>query len=108
MDGAAIIDVIALLIGLLALTVVVVLVGRAVRLPDTVALVIAGLLVGGFAAQVGAAPIVVPHEIVLLVLLPGLVFEAAYRLDLAVIRRWITGLALLAIPGVIVEAAVVA
>jgi CPA1 family monovalent cation:H+ antiporter len=108
MDGAAILDAIELLLGLLGLTVVVVLVGRAVRLPDTVALVIAGLLVGGLATQVGAAPIVVPHEVVLLVLLPGLVFEAAYRLDLAVVRRWITGLGLLAVPGVLVAAAVVA
>ena len=44
----------------------------------------------------------------LLVLLPGLVFEAAYRLRIVEIRRWFGGLALLAVPGVIISAAVVA
>jgi CPA1 family monovalent cation:H+ antiporter len=47
-------------------------------------------------------------ELVLLVLLPGLVFEAAYRLRIAELRRWFGGLALLAIPGVLISAAIVA
>ena len=41
-------------------------------------------------------------------LLPGLVFEAAYRLRIAELRRWFGGLALLAVPGVVISAAVVA
>ena len=41
-------------------------------------------------------------------LLPGLVFEAAYRLDAAELRRTFGGVALLAVPGVLVCAAVVA
>src|SRR6185369_7296936 len=36
------------------------------------------------------------------------VFEAAYRLRVVEIRRWIGGLALLAVPGVVISAAVVA
>jgi CPA1 family monovalent cation:H+ antiporter len=36
------------------------------------------------------------------------VFEAAYRLRLAELRRWFSGLALLAVPGVLISAAVVA
>jgi CPA1 family monovalent cation:H+ antiporter len=108
MDGPTILEAIELLIGLLGLAVVVALIARAVRLPDTVALVIAGLLVGGLATQVGAEPVRIPHELVLGVLLPGLVFEAAYRLELGVIRRWIAGLLILAIPGVLITAGVVA
>ena len=80
----------------------------ATRLPGTVALVVAGLVIGSIARLAGAGPIDVPHELVLIVLLPGLVFEAAYRLQLDVLRRWISGLALLAVPGVIVSAGVVA
>ena len=41
-------------------------------------------------------------------LLPGLVFEAAYRLRFAELRRWFRGLALLAIPGVVISAGIVA
>ena len=80
----------------------------ATRLPGTVALVVAGLVIGSIARLAGAGPIDVPHELVLIVLLPGLVFEAAYRLQLDVLRRWISGLALLAVPGVILSAGVVA
>jgi monovalent cation:H+ antiporter, CPA1 family len=81
---------------------------RLPRLPGTVVLVIAGLIVGGIARGVGAGPIDIPPELVLLILLPGLVFEAAYRLDLVILRQWATGLALLAVPGVVVSAAVTA
>jgi monovalent cation:H+ antiporter, CPA1 family len=77
------------------------------RIPPTVALVVLGLLVGAIAALAGAPPITVPSELVLIVLLPGLVFEAAYRLDIAVLRRWIGGIALLAVPGVFVSAVIV-
>ncbi len=42
------------------------------------------------------------------ILLPGLVFEAAYRLDAVELRRTFGGVALLAVPGVVVSAAVVA
>ena len=41
-------------------------------------------------------------------LLPGLVFEAGYRLRFAELRRWFGGLALLAIPGVVISAGIVA
>jgi monovalent cation:H+ antiporter, CPA1 family len=108
MSGESILPAIRLLVGLLGLAALVALLARAARLPDTVALVIAGLVVGGLATLVGAPPLVVPHELVLVVLLPGLVFEAAYRLRLSEVRRWISGLALLAVPGVLISAAIVA
>jgi monovalent cation:H+ antiporter, CPA1 family len=99
---------IELLVGLLALAAFVAIVARPLRLPYTVALVVAGLLVGVAASAAGYPAVHVPPELVLLVLLPGLVFEAAYRLRIAELRRWFGGLALLAIPGVVISAAVVA
>jgi CPA1 family monovalent cation:H+ antiporter len=106
--GESILQAIELLVGLLGLTALVALSARALRLPDTVALVIAGLVVGTLATGVAAPALEVPHELVLAVLLPGLVFEAGYRLQLGLIRRWISGLALLAVPGVLISAAIVA
>ena len=108
MDEAAIPHAIELLVGLLGLAVFVAIVARPLRLPYTVALVVAGLLVGIGASAFGYPGINIPPELVLLVLLPGLVFEAAYRLRIVELRRWFGGLALLAIPGVVISAAVVA
>lgn len=104
----AIPNAIELLVGLLLLATVVAIVARPLRLPYTVALVVAGLLVGIGANAAGYPTLEVSPELVLLVLLPGLVFEAAYRLRIAELRRWFGGLVLLAVPGVVISAAVVA
>jgi CPA1 family monovalent cation:H+ antiporter len=101
-------SVIALLVGLLALAALVAIVARPLRIPYTVALVVAGLLVGGAASMAGIAPIEVTPDLVLVVLLPGLVFEAGYRLRVDELRRWSTGLVILAVPGVLISAVVVA
>lgn len=108
MEGSAIPDAIELLVGLLGLAAFVAIIARPLRLPYTVALVVAGLLVGIGASVAGYPGVEISPNLVLLVLLPGLVFEAAYRLRLTELRRWFGGLALLAIPGVLVSAAVVA
>jgi NhaP-type Na+/H+ or K+/H+ antiporter len=83
---------IELFVGLLLLAVIVAVVARPLRLPYTVALVIAGLLVGIGASAAGVATISVSPDLVLLVLLPGLVFEAAYRIRIPELRRWSGGL----------------
>ena len=108
MDEAEIPHAIELLVGLLGLAAFVAIVARPLRLPYTVALVVAGLAVGIVAGAAGVPSLDVSPDIVLLVLLPGLVFEAAYRLRLAELRRWFGGLALLAVPGVVISAGVVA
>lgn len=108
MDEAAIPHAIELLVGLLGLAAFVAIVARPLRVPYTVALVVAGLVVGIAAAAAGVPSLDVSPEVVLLVLLPGLVFEAAYRLRLAELRRWFGGLALLAVPGVLISAGIVA
>lgn len=109
MSGPAILGAIELFIALLAVAALVAIVARPLRLPYTVALVAVGLAIGAI-VDVGALPITldVSPQLVLLVLLPGLVFEAAYRLRLEEVRQWSGGLGLLAVPGVLVSAGVVA
>jgi CPA1 family monovalent cation:H+ antiporter len=81
------------------------LVIRRVAIPYSVALVGVGLLVGQLVPSL--QPTVTP-ELVLVVLLPGLVFEASLRIDLAALRRSVLGVVLLAGPGVMVVAVIVA
>ena len=99
MDGPGTLNAIELMVGLLGLAALVAIVARPLRLPYTVALVVAGLVVGAVATVLGVPAIDVTPELVLIVLLPGLVFEAAYRLRLDELRRWLSGLVLLAVPG---------
>jgi CPA1 family monovalent cation:H+ antiporter len=80
-------------------------VSRRLRLQYTVAMVVVGLAVS---ALPGRGNLEVSPAVAVTILLPGLVFEAAYRLDAVELRRTFGGVALLAIPGVIVCAAVVA
>jgi CPA1 family monovalent cation:H+ antiporter len=80
-------------------------VSRRLRLQYTVVMVVVGLAVSALPAR---GDIEVLPAIALTILLPGLVFEAAYRLDADELRRTFGGVALLAIPGVIICAAVVA
>ena len=107
MVGAEIPHAIELLVGLLALAAVVAIIARPLRLPVHRRAGHRRPLIGIGAASPGPADRGRP-ELVLLVLLPGLVFEAAYRLHFVELRRWFGGLALLAVPGVIISAAVVA
>jgi CPA1 family monovalent cation:H+ antiporter len=90
---------------LLAAAVVVALVSRRIGVPYTVALVLVGLAV---AALAPASVVEISPELVLLVLLPGLVFEASFQTDLSSLRRTFGGIVLMAIPGVLITAAVVA
>jgi len=81
------------------------IVAKRTAIPYTVALVVLGL---GATFVAPEAEVIVTPDLVLAVLLPGLVFEAAYNIDFATLRRSFGGVALLAAPGVIVSAAVVA
>ncbi|HEY8730928.1 MAG TPA: cation:proton antiporter [Candidatus Limnocylindria bacterium] len=73
--------------------------------PGPIAFVVAGLALSAAAPQL---QVVVTPELVLVVLLPGLVFEAAYRLHWEDLRRSYGSIAFLAVPGVLLSAAVVA
>src|SRR4029453_8618330 len=69
--------------------------------PYTGALVVLGVVAGA----VLPLDVQVTPEIVLLVLLPGLVFEAALRIDIDDFRRTFGGAVLLAAPGGLVGGA---
>jgi CPA1 family monovalent cation:H+ antiporter len=103
--GEATITVVGLFVLLIAAAAAVALATRRSGLPYSVALVLLGLLIAAFGPS---ADLVVTPQLVLIALVPGLVFEAAYRLDITELRRTFIGVAILAIPGVLVSAGVVA
>jgi CPA1 family monovalent cation:H+ antiporter len=105
MDSAATVEAIAIFVALFTLAAIVGLVVRGLAIPYTVALVLLGLAGTFFLPR---DLIVVTPELVLLVLLPGLVFEAALKIEFADLRSSLGGVALLAIPGVLISAAIVA
>lgn len=78
---------------------------RRVRIPYTVALVLAGLGLG--ALQLFPAP-ALTKTLLFSVFLPGLIFEAAFHIDLREFRANLITIASLAVPGVIVSTALVA
>lgn len=105
MEDVAGLITIELFVLLVLLATVVALVARRVALPYSVALVLAGLAIAIF---VPGKRIEVTPELILAVLIPGLVFEASYKIDIAELRRTFGFVAILAAPGVLITAAVVA
>ena len=88
----------AIFVFLSLIAAVVWLAARRLRVPYTVALVVAGLVLGS--VHPFAAPTLTP-DMMLQLVLPALIFEAAFDLDFAEIRRDGVTLASLAVPGVI-------
>ncbi len=105
MSGSAQQTVLVLFVAFLVALPLVAFVSGRLRLPYTVVLVVVGLVVSALPIREG---IQLSPELAVTVLLPGLVFEAAYRLDGDELRRSFGGVALLAVPGVLVTAAAVA
>jgi CPA1 family monovalent cation:H+ antiporter len=103
--GEATLGAVQLFVALIGAAVVVALVARRVQLPYTVALVLFGL---GVAAIAPAHQFQITPQLVLAVLLPGLIFEASYQIDVRELRRTFGVVFLLAVPGVVVSAAIVA
>jgi len=76
---------------------------RRLRLPYTVALVIAGLMItASQPLQLRVTP-----ELILALLVPPLVFEAALQISFDSLRRDLAGILLLAVPGVILSTLIV-
>jgi CPA1 family monovalent cation:H+ antiporter len=76
---------------------------RRFRIPYTVALVLAGLVLSLRASiEIALTP-----ELILSILLPPLVFEAAFHLNLDKLQRNLTTIAVLAVPGVVITMLVV-
>lgn len=87
-----------LIIELLLIAALVAIAVQRLRVPYTVALVIVGLVI---TFQSPLALDLTP-ELILTIFVPPLVFEAAFQLNLAEIRRNLVGILLLAVPGVLV------
>ncbi|HEX5014466.1 MAG TPA: sodium:proton antiporter [Candidatus Limnocylindrales bacterium] len=103
MGPDATIQAISLFVALVAAAGLIGLAVHRLAIPYSVALVVLGLVAGALLP----ITVEVPPELVLLVLLPGLVFEGALRIHATDFRRMFGGVALLAAPGVLVSAAVV-
>ena len=103
--GGSTLEAIRILVALLAAAALAGVAIRWLRIPYSVALVAIGLVAG---VLLPAGAIQVTPELVLLVLLPGLVFEAALRLHPEHLRRTLGWMVLLAVPGVLLSAVVVA
>lgn len=93
----------SLILELLLVVSLVAIIVRRFRIPYTVALVLAGLVLS-FRASL---QIELTSELILALLLPPLVFEAAFHLDFEKLRRSFLTIGLLAIPGVVINMLVV-
>jgi CPA1 family monovalent cation:H+ antiporter len=93
-----------IIIGLLLLAAVISIITTRLRIPYTVGLVLGGFLL----AVLGSVPAVsVTPDIILALLVPPLVYEAAFHLNLADLRRDLPLVVLLAVPGVILTTVLV-
>ncbi len=92
-----------LVIELLLIVSLVAIAVHRLRIPYTVALVVVGLLYDPAAHRPELTP-----ELILALLVPPLVFEAAFHINVRELRRNLAGIFLLAVPGVFITALIVA
>lgn len=93
-----------LFVVLLMVTAAVAMVVKWVKLPYSISLVIVGLVIGVF----HLLPIVeMTPELILLVFLPALLFEASWNIDIRELKANWLAILVLAVPGVIISMAVV-
>jgi CPA1 family monovalent cation:H+ antiporter len=82
---------------------------RRIKLPYTIALVIAGILVGLTDLPAALSPSLrLSPDLILLTLLPALLFEASFHLEFDALRQNIRPISFLAFPGVLFSMLVVA
>ena len=86
-----------LIIGLLFIATIVGIIAKQLRLPYTVGLVLMGLAL----AFRGQLDINITSSVILAILVPPLIFEAAYHLNIHELRRNLTQILILAVPGVL-------
>jgi len=93
------------IIGLLLIAALVAILVRRYRLPYTIGLVGIGLFISAIFPE--SIPGLISSEVILSLLVPPLVFEAAFHLRLDDLRRDLSFILLLAVPGVILTTLVV-
>lgn len=94
-----------LLFVLIAIATAVAMSVKWVKLPYSIALVIVGLFIGIFHLL---PPLVITPELILLVFLPALLFEASWNLDLNLLKQNAVPIGVLATVGVVISAAIIA
>lgn len=104
-SGDTTLELIRLFVFLVGAAALVTLLVRRINLPYTVGLVAFGLVAGAFGQPLHVE---ITPQLVLVVLLPALIFEASYQTDFGKLRPSLGGVALLAGPGVFVSAALIA
>jgi monovalent cation:H+ antiporter, CPA1 family len=98
-----------LLVGLLAASVAVTILTRRWAFPSSVVLVVVGFGIALIGPSVSVSTTLpVSPDLLLAIVLPGLVFEAAFRTNVDILRPTAGGIFLLAIPGVVIVAGIVA
>ncbi|MDT8406234.1 MAG: cation:proton antiporter [Methylococcales bacterium] len=99
-------------LSLLALAMLITGLSHLLKLPSTVLLVCLGLLLNPLTPQLTAllpvGDIKLTHDLVLYVFIPGLVFQSALSLDARALLRNIAPILVMAIPGMLVSALLVA
>src|SRR4051794_18133494 len=102
------------MIGLLLIISAVGIATRSLRIPYPIALVIAGLGLGvllrnplPFVGDLGLGAVHLTPHLILVLFLPALLFEATLHIEAATLRKTLLPIALLAIPGVLLTAAIV-
>lgn len=90
---------------LLMVTAAVAMAVKWVRLPYSISLVIVGLLIGVFHLL---PPVEMTPELILLVFLPALLFEASWNIDLKELKENWLAILLLSVPGLVISMAVIA
>ncbi|MBN1966605.1 MAG: cation:proton antiporter, partial [Anaerolineae bacterium] len=85
------------------------IVSRRIRIPYTIALVLTGIAISllGPASLGELFPVQLDSDLILLVFLPGLIFEAAYSLSLEELRENLGVIMWLAVPGLLVSTGIV-
>lgn len=92
-------------LALLLVTIAVAVASKYIRLPYTVTLVVAGLIIAFTPFKLG---IDLTPDLILLIFLPALLFESSYNLHFADVRDNLRPIALLSVPGVLLTATSVA
>ncbi len=93
---------------LLAVASLIAILAQRARIPYTIAMVLTGVAVGIFGSTlVEISTVSLTRHLILVTFLPGLLFEAAFQLDLNALRDNIRPIAILAIPGIVLSAVVV-
>ncbi|MBN1119995.1 MAG: Na+/H+ antiporter [Anaerolineae bacterium] len=95
------------IIGLMIVAVFVAATARRFRVPYTIALVVTGLGVGFLKLGPQSDALKLGPHMILVTLLPTLIFEAAYHIDLQELRENLRTILLLAIPGVILSTGII-